>query len=214
MGHHVGYTPQSGKVILANNAVRTTTSGMSVDGGAGEIKTTHESLEKIRIALFEGGELNVEFESDSLFSVGHIATIISRNGYRVAISNQTTKRWLTYKIGLSGAERLTLLVVWLIAAYYTLLTVLRITNPYTIMPEPIAWIPLQLFGFSGVVPLMMLVVYGAIAVAATVFAVKYKRNKTKARIERVQAIDGEQQRKYAAEIDKSRAAYKAMVDSL
>lgn len=104
------FTAQTGKVISASNSVVTTTSGsisgsstfgvvsngsgvVVGGGGGGSVTTSERNVEKAKIALFEGGERNVEFNCDPLFMPGHIATIVDRNGRDFAFYNQTTDRW-------------------------------------------------------------------------------------------------------------------------
>ena len=127
-------TAKSGKVVWSSNTVVTLTSGSSYTspttgymsnghgyvsggGGGGSVSTTQKNVEKVRIALFDGGERNIEIDTDPMFSPGNIITIVYMNGWGVAYINQTTDRWHHNGFRLPFLQKLTIFALCVAVGY-------------------------------------------------------------------------------------------------
>jgi hypothetical protein len=70
-------------------------------GGSGSINMTRTNVEKLRIAIFTSGEVNVQLECQPVFSIGHVVTIVKRGTDPLVYHNQTTGGWFHYRLGLT-----------------------------------------------------------------------------------------------------------------
>lgn len=211
-------TAVSGKVIWSSNSVVTLTSGsisaapvsgqvsgghgfVSGGGASGSISTTVKNLEKARIALFEGSERNVEFNCDSLFSPGNIATIVSRNGFHLAYYNQTTDRWFHHKLRLPFLQALAVIGMWVLAAY---LGFKAISRAVIIRKYVGAEFSLDFY------TLLWAVLAGAVAA----YAIRFTRIKRKVVEAAVIGLVREHDKKYDKEINQSQEAWRKLVAEL
>lgn len=211
-------TAKSGKVIWSSNTVVTLTSGSSYTspttgymsnghgyvsggGGGGSVSTTQKNVEKARIALFDGGERNVEIDTDPLFSPGNIATVVSANGHRVAYYNQTTDRWYHHKFPLPFKQEVVVLAIWIVAAYLAFKAVFG----------GFVYIDGRQLGF-GVT--WTAIFYSVTAIAVAVLAKRFARMKRAEVEEAVLRLVREHDSRYEKEIAQSQEAWRKMLVEL
>lgn len=212
-------TAKSGKVIWSSNTVVTLTSGSSYTspttgymsnghgyvsggGGGGSVSTTQKNVEKARIALFDGGERNVEIDTDPLFSPGNIATVVSANGQRVAYYNRTTSRWFHHEFPLPFKQRMTVLAIWIVVAYLAFKAVFggfAYINEYNDLDFGVTWTAIS---------------YSAAAIAVAVLVKRFARMKRAEVEDAAFRLVREQDNRYEKEIAQSQEAWRKMLAEL
>ena len=216
-------TANTGKVIAASNTLITETSGsmqisstvgamhqgtgfIAGGGGSGSVSTTRTNVEKLRIAKFTSGEVNVQLECQPVFSVGHVVTIVKRGNDPLAYHNQTTGGWFRYRLGLTlgqmgvvaGSMPVLAYLIWkAFWAYWDS----SMSRGYFFFPD-------------FVVEIVVLGFYVALTAGLTLWLIRFVRAKRKAVYDGVMGIIREEAVRYAAEITRSKEAHKKMVDDL
>lgn len=221
-------TAQTGKVIWSNNSVVTTTSGsisgsstfgvvtngsgvVVGGGGGGTVSTSERNVEKAKIALFEGGELNVEFNCDPLFMAGHVATIVYRNDRAVAFYNQTTDRWNYRDLNITFLWNLAVVLSLIASAYFGY----KAYNDWYLVSRSFADFGLSaLFFPEKWIYLFGMVIKAALAIGLPYYSIRNARRSKRNLMDAVIAIIRGQDKKYASKIEESQSRHRAMIDAI
>lgn len=216
-------TANTGKVIAASNTLITETSGsmqisstvgamhqgtgfIAGGGGSGSVSTTRTNVEKLRIAKFTSGEVNVQLECQPIFSVGHVVTIVKRGNDPLAYHNQTTGGWFRYRLGLTlgqmgvvlGAMMLLVFLLWkTFWAYWES----SLSHGYFRFPDSVGEV--VVLGF-----------YAGLTASLALWLFRFVRAKRKAVYDGVMGIIREEAVRYATEIARSKDLHRKMVDEL
>lgn len=223
------FTAVSGKVVWSSNSVVTITSGSSYTsstvgsmtngngfvvggGGSGSISTTQKNVERARIALFDGGERNIEVNTDPLFSPGNVATIVYRNGDALAYYNQTTDMWYHHGFRLPFSQKLAVLAMWVLAAFLVWKTV-----------GAFRWLGFidnmkggffSYFRIDDAIAVFSAVFYPAAAVGLMIAAIRFVRKKKPEIQAAVIRLIREHDSRYEKEIVQSQEAWRKMLAEL
>ncbi len=190
---------ETGKVISASNTLITETSGsiqisstvgamhqgtgfIAGGGGSRSVSTRRTNVEKLRIAKFTSGEVNVQLECQPVFSVGHVVTIVKRGNHPLAYHNQTTGGWFRYRLGLTlgqmgvvlGAMMLLTHILWkTFWSYWDS----SMSQGYFFFPDFV--VEIAVLGF-----------YVALTAGLTLWLIRFVRAKRKAVYDGVMAVIG------------------------
>lgn len=221
-------TAQTGKVIWSNNSVVTTTSGsisgsstfgvvtngsgvVVGGGGGGTVSTSERNVEKAKIALFEGGERNVEFNCDPLFMPGHVATIVYRNDRAVAFYNQTTDRWNYRDLNITFLWKLAVVLSLIASVYFGYQA---FDDWYWVSRQFTGYGISILFFLSAWDNLFGMVIKAALAVGLPYYSIRQARRSKRTLMDTVLAKIRGQDEKYTTQIEESQSRHRAMIDAI